>query len=282
MKKYLVSAATLVITLMIIQNIFAEKQSQNNNSNQTNSSRNDKPLYAVVGGQEQGLTPFPNNESTRRIIKRTDSIREGDRLASSGLYDEAIIKFKESMAPSLLNDPNDEGGGRYGVMKVHIRQKKFEEALKEYQWFIDSYEKGPFAKDKSGRYLNTVIDRKLELEALIQARDTGTTKPVYDHIAYLKNKYKKDLTGDGFASGGYATGIIADITHLYDYLGDAESGIAFMNETLGYLKKHRLSPSFRFAIAEYELVKQAFEEDKRTGTKGHLQKVIETSSYIGW
>ncbi|GEM_PF-1404769 len=226
--------------------------------------------YVLVGAKESVFAPYGSDNQTQLIMKRNDLQDEGSQLAKRGLYDQAIEKYQDALrcASKTGFDRNTALGS---IRDIHRLQGKFELALKEQEYFLKQSPNFPHN-----------IDLKLQLEALIKARDTKSNQPVYDHISYLKNKYKKDLTGEGFASGGYATGIVSDIIHLYDYVSDAEAGIAFMNETLGYLKKHRFSQSFRFAIAEYERVKAALEEDKRTGQKGHLQKVIETSDYIGW
>lgn len=233
-----------------------------------NKNQNGKPIYTVVGGQ--GLTPFPNNENTRRIIKRTDLIREGNKLAHSALYDQAIIKFQEAMDPSLFNDPRDEAEGRYGIMKARIRQSRFKDALNENQWFIQK-----FGLNESNK------ETRQEILALIDFQTTGTAKFIYNHVESLKNKYSDQLPPRNFVGNGPI--VSSEIIHLYDYINDSDKAIAFLNEFLTYLKKRsNASNSDKSEIAEYEAAKQAFKEDKQTGLKGHLQKVIATSEYIGW
>lgn len=239
-----------------------------------------KPVYALVGGQP-GLTPFPDNDRTRKIIIRTDLEREADRFAKQGLYEQALLKYQQALDPSLLNYDYDKGVALGSIRDIHERQGKYELALKEQQWFIDGYNKSPFANDKSGRYMNTVVDKKLELEALIKARETHTNKPVYDHIAFLRKKYSGQLPPKDF--NGYGPSVTNDIIHLYDYMKDSDGAISFLNGILDYLEKHSNGGNAdKMRIADYKEAKSAFEEDKRTGQKGHLQKAIENSDHIGW
>jgi tetratricopeptide (TPR) repeat protein len=239
------------------------------NAASDDNKKTSNPAYAIVGGQEQ-LTPFPDNERTRRIVDRTEIEREASELAVKGLYDQAIQKYRQAMGPSLLNNSYDESGGRYGVVKALIRQGRFEEALKEYQWFID--------QNKTN---DAALEEQKELLALIKSKESNSSEPIYEHIAYLKKKHSKQLPPTNY-SGVFSAGIISNIVHLYDYLGDADSAINFMNVNLKYLRDNNKKDINRFIIAEYERAKKAFEEDKITGQKGHLQKVIETSNYIGW
>lgn len=262
MKRTLLVIGMILITaVLFLRMLPAESEDKASN----------KPLYAVVGGQEQ-LTPFPDDEATRRIIKRTDLQKEGGRLASLGLYDHAIVKFKESMNPTLLNDGGDVAGGILGIVRVYQRQGKFEEALKEYEYFLSHHL--PENRD-------VVMDRKTELLSLLEWQKTGSPKSIYDHIRYLRNKYQKLMPPEDYVAG-FSGGIISDIVHLYDYLGDADSAIAFMNTAIDYLNQGKRKVVYSFAIAEYERVKHAFELDKQTGQKGHLQEVIKDSNSIGW
>lgn len=271
MKKHLVfTIIILTMASMLIRNIFAEKQSHSSDQDQVNT-QNSKPLYAVVGGQEQGLTPFPNNERTRKIMAMAELEREGDRLAAQGQYEEALAKFYEAMKPEYLNEESDKSGAQGRIRDIHERQEKFDLALKEHEeWFYKDFPNH-----------EPTINKHLELLALLESKKTNSSAPVYNHIEYLKKKYSKQLPPNGY-EGVFSGGIISDIVHLYDYLGDADNAIDFMNIALKYLKDNNKKGINRFIIAEYERAKTAFEEDKRTGQKGHLQKVIETSNHIGW
>ena len=78
---------------------------------------------------------------------------------------------------------------------------------------------------------------------------------------------------------------INDFIHLYDYMHDYDSGIAFVNEVIKYHtnhsdKAHRLANAKH--VKEYIRVKQAWELDKSTGQHGHLKEVIRTSDVISW
>ena len=266
MKKFIrISLSLLVVNICFVQHLLAQEKNQSS----------DKPVYAVVGGRE-GLTPFPNDEATKKIMRRNDIQDEGYDLAKKGFYEEAILKYKQALDPSLINHDYEKGTAIGAIVRIYQRQGKFEEALKEYQWFLDAYEKSSFSKDKSGRYANTTIDKKLELEALIKARDKGSYQPVYDHIQYLRKKYEKYIPPQSLDAHSFGMIPINDIIHIYDWIGDTDGGIKFADEVLS---SKFLYPNER---KEFERVKAAFEEDKRTGQKGRLQKVIETSTIIGW
>ena len=276
MKKHLGTIILLGATFLILQNVFAEGQLQNTSLNQEKDSEKTKPVYALAGGQDSGLTSFPSDEITRKIIMRSDLQKEGDRLAAQGLYEQAIVKFNESMNPALLNYDRDVAGGIEGISRIYQRQGRYEEALREYQWFINADKKGPFATDNSGRYANTIEDRKMELEALIKFKESSSPKAVYDYIAYLRKRYKKYIPPQSKSDPSFRPIPINSIIHLYDSIGDVDRAIEFMNEILSSKAISLIERK------EYKRVKDSFEEDKNTGQKGHLRKVIETSEYIGW
>ena len=223
-----------------------------------------KPLY-VVAGEQAKLTPFSGDEETRRILKRCDIERNGYNLAKQGLYEEAIVKYQQAIEPSLLNHEYDKDTALWSIRDIHERQGKLDLALKEHDWFL-----------KANPTKDQYLDKDLELRALIKARDTKSNQPIYDHIKYLRNKYKKYIPPQSQGDSGFHTTPIDSIIHLYDWMGDADGGIKFMEEIIS--SKTLYSNERK----EYERVKAAFEEDKRTGEKGHLAKVIATSDIIGW
>lgn len=229
-------------------------------------SEEDTSLYVAVGSASiTNIKAVSGDEATKKIFMRNDLERQGWWLAEHMKYEEALEKYQQALNPELLNEKSEGSTARGAIINIYKRMGNFEEALKKHL-----ERKGP--EDNSDW---PGIDKELELEALIKARDSGSSKPVYDHIEYLKEKYKKYIPPPGDDSGYHGVPI-ETIIHLYDYLDDAQGGISFMNYVLSSKK---ISAPERH---EYERVKAAFEEDKHTGRKGHLQKVIETSDYIGW
>lgn len=252
--------ATYIVVLLcasISRAFCAEKTSENSN----------KPLYVIIGNENKNyLTPSPSrDDSTGKIIRRTELEHEAYALARHGFYGKALFKYQEALNPSLLNDEYDKSTALWAIRNIHQRQGKLDLAINEHEWFLK-------ANPTKAEYL----DKKLELEALINARIANSNQPVYDYIKYFRIKYKKYIPPKSKGDSGFHVLRIESIIHLYDWMGDADGGIKFMREVLS---SKSLYPNER---KEYERVKFAFEEDKRTGQKGHLQKVIETSDFISW
>lgn len=229
-----------------------------------------KPLYAVVGDQEQ-LTPFPDDMRTQNIMRQGQLQREGGNLASHGLYEEAIAKFNQAMDPSILNEEHDKSLSLWYILRIHQRQGKYELALKELE--TNTYE----ANKKKDSYQ----DKHLELLSLLSFQRTSSPHPVHAHIRYLREKHKKYLPpNDGV--GGLTGGIISTIIHLYDAIGDPEGGIVFVDGVLAHLKKYDRSYAGKKEFEEYSRVRQAFLLDQQTGKKGHLREALQDSFYISW
>lgn len=227
------------------------------------------------------------DEATKKIVLRNMLLDEGYYLAKQKLYEEALLKFKASMDPALLNYDYDKGGGEVGIRNVYIRQGKFEQAL---QMIEDELKSLPaharITNDDTFAGIDELTRQRLELFALIKARDTKDTKPIYEYIDYVKvtSKYSKLMPPRGYFVG-MSDWLIDDLVHLYDYMHDYDSGIALMDEIIKYHSQHP-DPAHRSAqakhVKEYERVKKAWELDKSTGQHGHLQEVIRTSDFISW
>ncbi len=239
------------------------------------------PLF----GEKSNFAPFGNDERTRKIFKQEQIIKEGSTLVEEGRYEEAIKKYKEALNPSVLNEERDKGNAIYYIEKVYKLQGKYEEALKELQWSINENSNG------TGWF-----DEKLELEALIKARDTNSTQPIYEHIEYLKKKYKDQLPPN---AGAYSDIVATAIIRLYDHIGDFDGGIQFVEgffkrcadgitckgeeRKLAYTPKHPYFP-----------IKQAFLQDKAEGQPscidakpgevcmGRATKALIQSNYFPW
>ena len=222
--------------------------------------------------KQKNLTPFSGNEGMRRIIKRNEFQHEGYNLAKQGRYDEALIKYKLAMDPSLLNTEMDKDVALCAIRNIYKYQGKFDEALDLNEKYIV-----PLNSEK-----DSYVNASLELRALIKARNTKDNKPIYDYINYIKTKYEKYLPPKGYAIPYDIE--IDKLIHLYDYLHDYDAGIVFVNTIIKYHtqkdKNHRLAHAKD--VREYTRVKQAWELDKKTGQHGHLQEVMRTSDVISW
>jgi len=204
-------------------------------------------------------SPFSNDPETRKIIRRSQIEDEARQLEEAGRYDEAIARYREAISPRLLNYEGEAGVARGGIQSVYIKQGKYEEALKELQWHLD-------------RNPEKYEDTKLELLALIKSRDTHSPEPVYQHIEYLKEKYKDQLPPN---TGAYDDIVASAIIRLYDHVADFDAGVAFAE---GFLKRCASGKSCRGDDKKlaytpkhpYFQIKQAFLEDKAEGFKGCL------------
>ncbi len=250
-------------TFIVLIAIFSVSYSLQGFCAEKTSDGLDKPLRVIAGGEN--LTPFSNDNATQKIMRRNDLQDEGRHFAKQGLYEEALEKYKQAIAPSLLNLESDKSTALWSIRDIHQRQGKLDQALKEHEWFL-----------KANPTKDEYLDKDLELRALIKARDTKSNQPIYEHIKYLRNKYKKYIPPQSQGDSGFHATPIDSIIHLYNWMGDADGGIKFMQEVLS---SKTLYPNER---KEYERVKIAFQEDKRAGQKGHLSKVIATSDIIGW
>jgi len=231
--------------------------------------------FSSLWGQDQGkLSQFT---STQKSIRMFELYKEGRQLEKQGLYEKAMIKYKAMIDPSLLNFDYDAGMGRGSIMNVYIKQGQFEQALQELQWFLERNPK----KYEDGR---------LELLALIKSRDAYFPKPIYEYIDYLKGKYKNQLPPK---VGAYSDIIATIIIRLYDYIGDADQGIQFVDGFLRFYAKRGPGNPYQPANPYFQ-IKQAFEQDKAEGFKGcfdakpgdacmgRATKALIQSNYFSW
>ncbi len=237
---------------------------------------NDKTLSKLTylvdrPSQNNKLTSSPDDNTTKKIIKRTNLEREGWFFAEQGLYEEALVKYRAALDPSLINYEHEESTARGAIREIYKRQGKFDKAL---QIINEIIEKHP------NEY---ALKERLEILALIKSREIKNNKPIYEYIDYVKAKYSKCFPPNGYLVG--ESGIyIDDLIHLYDYMHDYDSGIALMDEVIKYMIKDKWMNNLggRKIIKEYTRVKEAWELNKKTGQHGHLQEVIRTSDVISW
>ncbi len=218
----------------------------------------------VIAGAPEGMTSFPAHDDINRIVMRNKLEDQAWYLVKKeGKYEEAIAKFKEALNPQYINNEAEKSHPLGGIMKVHKMQGKYEEALKDLQWFLK-------ANPKKELYW----DWKRELEALIDYQKTGNPEPVRRHIEYLKNKWPELTKTKGeewrkaMVDGQCGTTII----RLYDTIGDYENGITYLNEFLEALKKEK--GNHQKAINEYTAIRQAFEQDRAQGKRGTPTELI--------
>lgn len=262
----------LVISLLCASQLYSEDKTSS------------KPIYTTVGMSEKNnLTPFPIDDRTQKIIKRHKLEDAGWDLAKQGLYEEAIVKFKAATNPAILNYDYEKNMAEGCIVNSYKRQGKFEKALRIVNERIKNLKEVSHSTNEIGGY-EIFNNERLELLALIEARDTKNNKPIYDHINNMKTKYAKFLPPNGYMTG-FSSSRIDDLIHLYDYMHDYYSGIAFMDEIIKYHTNHKDSnhrSAHKKDVVEYTRVKHAWELDKQTGQHGHLQDVIKTSDFISW
>ena len=247
-----------------------------------------KPIYTVVGTSEKNKpTPFPGDERTQKIIRRHKIENEGWALAKQGLYEEALLKFKAATDPALLNYDYEKNMAEGCIGKIYIRQGKFEQALQKVEDNLKSLPAhARITNDNTFTGIDELTRQRLELLALIKARDTKNNKPICEYMDYvrIKSKYAKLFPPKGYAVG-ISDWLINDFIQLYDYMHDYDAGIALMDNIIKYHTQHP-DKNHRSAhakdVREYTRVKQAWELDKKTGTHGYLKEVIRTSDVISW
>jgi len=262
----------LVISLLCTSQVYSEDKTLS------------KPIYTTIGtSKKNNLKPFPIDDRTQKIIKRHKFEDAGWVLAKQGLYEEAIVKFKAATDPAILNYDYEKNMAEGCIVNSYKRQGKFEEALCIVNERIKNLKEVSHSANEIVGY-EIFNNERLELLALIEARDTKNNKPVYDHTNSIRTKYAKFLPPNGYMTG-FSSSRIDDLIHLYDYMHDYDSGTALMDEIIKYHTQHK-DKNHRSAhakdVAEYIRVRQAWELDKKTGKHGHLQEVIKTSDVISW
>ena len=194
--------------------------------------------------------PFPKGKDIDRIIKRNNLQQEGRKLAEYGRYEEALDKYRSAMDPSLLNNDGDRSNPLCSIRDIYKYQGKFKEALE-----LNEKEIVPRNPDK-----DEYVEASMELRALIRSSDMKNYKPIYDYIAYLKDKDGKRRFGPDSH--------VDTMIFLYDYMKDYDSGIMLMEDLIKYHTQHP-NANHRSAnakrVKEYQRVKEAWELDKKTG-----------------
>lgn len=230
---------------------------------------------ARSGHKNNQTGSFPNDDRMRKIVEQQELIEQGNRLVEQEQYDEAILKYKNAMNPELLLHDYDIGPPIYSMSKALKFQGKYEEAL---SLLDEELKKAPNIKDGSWH------EAKREIEALIRARDSHSSKPIYEYIQFLRTKYKQDLPPN---ASGYSDVIAAKIILLYDQVGDMERGANFVKEflkscvdgitCLGDDRNLAYTPRY-----SYYPIYQAFLEDIKENSHGRATKALMQSDRFSW
>lgn len=196
-----------------------------------------------------------------KILQRATLINEGDRLVDKAFYDDAIKKYKVAARSELLNYAHDIAVPYGRIESVLMFQGKFEEAAQVLGKVIAINKRGTGWEDP-----------KYKLNALMQARNSGSRRPIYDHIEYLKTKHKNDLPP---RHTSFTAIVASDIIRLYDYIGDYDAGIQFVDQLLNYKK---LGKSTR---QDYLKIRQVFMQDKVEGTQSCFETQVQGEACVG-
>lgn len=187
---------------------------------------------------------------------------EGYRLAEAEAYDAAIAKYHEALAPQFILQERDKCHPLAGIMNVHRLQGKFDEAFQESQWFL-----------KINPNKEEYKDNQLELKALADAQSEKSNQPVFVYIQYLRDKYKNLFPPIKY-DGNYVPILASKIIFCYGWIGDADGGIAFIDQILKYFEQKDLKKygKARWGRGDnaYYMIKLGFEQDKKEGFKGCL------------
>lgn len=226
-----------------------------------NDTKVHEQAHLTAGNQPSKFEQFGSGKNAQLISSRARLEDEGRQLLKRGYYEQAIEKYQEALNYTFYKSGYDKNTAFARIRDIHKYQGKYELALEEHEYFM-----------KLAPSFPRNIETKLQIEALIKARDTKSNDPIYEYIKYLRQGHLKDIPPQDTQFNPIT--VIGDIFWLYDHIGDYNSAIKFVDELLA-------SKSIdQYQRAEYEKVKAAFEEDRRSGTRGHLAKVYETSQYF--
>ncbi|HTL47626.1 MAG TPA: hypothetical protein VL688_06130, partial [Verrucomicrobiae bacterium] len=226
-----------------------------------------------------------NDEHTKKIFEQERLIKEGNNLVEQGHYTEGIVKYNEAMNPDLLLHDYDIARPVLLTADALKFNGQYEDALNQVKRLKECPEM------PSGQLPSPSCYEKLELEALIKARDTNSTQSIYDYISYLEKKYKKILPPQMCV--GWCDAVFATIARLYDHIGDYDEGIEFTDRFLQFYKKIGPGDPYQPANPHFQ-VKQAFLQEKTEGgtgcvaakpgeaCMGRATKALIQSDYFPW
>jgi len=234
-----------------------------------------KAGFSVNIGASQ-TTLIPNDSRSKKIFARSAVESKARELEKAGDLDAAMKLYKEASDPSMLNFDYDAGVAVGGIERIYQKKGEFDLALQELQWHLS-------------RNPSKYEDQRLELEALIKAREERSVQPIYAHIEYLKKKHKKTMPPRSIPWEVVTVSMI----RLYNYIGDHDAGIRFMDDFLKYYKKLGPGNPYQPGNPHFQ-VREGFMKDKAEGFKGcldsppgvvcmgHATRALVDSDYFAW
>ncbi len=266
------------------------------------------PLAFAFSGGNSVAAP-QDDDWTQRIIERTNLEHQAHQFFRLGRFDDAVEKYKKALHPRLIHYDHDKSTAIGGIVQVLKVQGKYEESLEWYRWFVDRNEEvksrfQPGDFEDESEITGIISARQVvpaewhEIKALIQARDSSSSQAICNHISYLKKRYKRFIPPRNYSVG--FDNIIADIIRLYDYIGDYDAGIEFVDGVLNYFKKKGYLKDVTPTTSAYDYfrIREAFLEDKAENRPscvsakpatndsevcmGRATKVIIQSDYFPW
>lgn len=256
-------------------------------------------LLPIEGfAESSAVVPSKTEDDTWKIFARDKLERQADQLIEAGEYDQAIKILKEAMKPELQASGYHDAMPWAQLRHVYYLQGKYEEALAVLEPLLKvNFTHEPYLREKK------------ELEAIIQAKKTGSNQPIYDFLKYMEEKYQNDLPPKG--STIKTDNIIPVFIRLYDLMGDYDGGVRFVDRILEYLyHKHRGYRDLKIIenseqalpyiewrdrkglhhpdwlayrrLREFYLIREGYLEDKKHGSKGRATKALIQSDYFPW
>ncbi|HNV86349.1 MAG TPA: hypothetical protein PKL97_05225 [Candidatus Omnitrophota bacterium] len=177
------------------------------------------PLFGeitVTGPVCDPESEFKELSDIQKISVRCGMEKEAKALETQGKLDEAVLKYREAIRPVLVTDEVQKSTALWGILEIHQKQGKYRLALEEVQWFLKINPSKP-----------NYWEKKYELEALIEGERLHSTAPVYEYIRSLRERYRDHLPPEGYTFIG--TWVGRAILRLYDFLGDYDGGVDFVN-----------------------------------------------------
>lgn len=254
-------------------------------------------FFNLVPNVKWAYSTSESKAITSTVYQQHELEEEGRYLAKTGHLDEAIKKFREALEPKYIQYESDKVMAIGSIADILIWQQKYDEALNEWQWFLDQNKRNDEAKIKAD-----------EILALKKYKETQSPGPVHDYIMLLRQRESKKLPPNGY----WGPSPVTTILRLYDTIGDHDAGIKFIDEILSWTYdtdkdfkhlKNKINNSKQAEICmelhkpvrernpdslackwlrEFLLVREAFEQDKTEGTKGRATKALIQSDYFPW
>lgn len=227
-------------------------------------------LISLGSGATVLKAGFAETSALDRVSQRMAIENQAKKMAESGNLDQAISLYKKATQPQYINYAYDQNTALGAMREIYKWKGEYGNAMA----IIDkSLENTPNAKH--------FIMEKREIEALAVYGSTTNPQVIYQHIADIRSQYADQLPPTKYLF--HSTVYISDIFRLYDTIGDHDAGIAFIDEILAYFRAGKAGdPKPGRVDAEYIKIRDAFELDKKEGTKGRATKALIQSDYFPW